>query len=383
MISALPPLSLYVHLPWCVKKCPYCDFNSHELREQAPVDNYIDALLADLEADLPLVWGRSLSSIFIGGGTPSLFPPAAIERLLGAVAARMSLRPAAEITMEANPGALESGPPADYCQAGVNRLSLGVQSFSDESLRRLGRVHDGATAARAVEQAAKAGFASFNLDLMYGLPGQSLEEMRADLRQAIALAPDHISHYQLTLEPNTAFHHRPPPQMPDDELAWEMQSHAHGALAAGGYRQYEVSAFAKDGLASQHNLNYWRFGDYLGLGAGAHGKITNGAEGIVERTVKQRHPKRYLSDATKTIERKTLSASDLVFEFMLGALRLREGFSLTDFDRRTGLQRSELEPGLSEALSKGLMSQENDYLSPTDLGFRYLNDLQALFLDDE
>ncbi len=383
MITASPPLSLYLHLPWCVKKCPYCDFNSHELRTAAPVDSYVDALLADLEADLPMVWGRTLSSIFIGGGTPSLFPPAAIGRLLSAVAARIPLRPGAEITMEANPGALESGPLADYRQAGVNRLSLGVQSFSDHSLSQLGRVHDGSTALQAMEQAGKAGFDSINLDLMYALPTQDLAEMRADLNQAIALAPDHISHYQLTLEPNTAFHHRPPPQMPDDDLAWEMQSLAHELLAEAGYQQYEVSAFARSGLASQHNLNYWRFGDYLGVGAGAHGKITNGAKGVVERTIKQRHPKQYLNSAGKTVECRTLSSSDLVFEFMLGALRLREGFSLADFDHRTGLDRSELEPGLSEALEKKLLSQDGDDLTPTDLGFRYLNDLQALFLNDE
>ncbi len=382
MITALPPLSLYVHLPWCLKKCPYCDFNSHQVPETPPVEAYVDVLLADLEADLPLVWGRTLSSIFIGGGTPSLFPPAAIERLLQGIASRLALRPGAEVTMEANPGALECGPLVDYRQAGVNRLSLGVQSFSDLSLQRLGRVHSADAANEAVSAALAAGFDSINVDLMYGLPAQSLAEMAADLQQAISLGPAHLSHYQLTLEPNTLFHRSPPPQMPDNDLAWDMQELASSMLVEAGYEHYEISAFARPGFACQHNTNYWRFGDYLGIGAGAHGKITNGAKGLVERFIKQRHPKTYLTGPERTIEQRQLDRDDLVFEFMLGALRLQRGFSLQDFDRRTGLSRAALEPQLSQCVENGWLVLDGDQVCPTTMGFQFSNDLQAAFLHD-
>ncbi len=380
MFNGLPPLSLYIHLPWCVRKCPYCDFNSHELRGDAPTSDYVDALLNDLEADLPLVWGRTVSTVFIGGGTPSLFPAAEIERLLSGVAARIALRPGAEVTMEANPGTLESGPLADYRAAGVTRLSLGVQSFSDRLLDKIGRIHDGDCAERAVREALQVGFDGVNVDLMFGLPEQSTAEMVADLQRALALDPGHISHYQLTLEPNTLFHRKPPARMPDADLSWEMTEQAHQLFAAAGYERYEVSAFARPGHECQHNLNYWRFGDYLGIGAGAHGKITSAAEGVVKRLVKQRHPAAYLAGRERIVQSSTLSLDDLVFEFMLGALRLPDGVDVSDFTRRTGLALASLEPERQAGIDKGWLASEAGRLAPSELGYQYLNDVQALFL---
>ncbi|MEM6575629.1 MAG: radical SAM family heme chaperone HemW [Pseudomonadota bacterium] len=382
MLNGLPPLSLYVHLPWCVRKCPYCDFNSHQLKGDAPTADYVDALLTDLEADLPLVWGRTVSTIFIGGGTPSLFPASDIERLLSGVAARIAVRPGAEVTMEANPGTLESGPLADYRAAGVTRLSLGVQSFNDRLLEKIGRIHSADCAEQAVREALQVGFEGINIDLMFGLPGQSTAEMVADLERALALDPGHISHYQLTLEPNTLFHRMPPSQLPDADLSWEMTEQAHQLLADAGYERYEVSAFARQGQACQHNLNYWRFGDYLGIGAGAHGKITSGAEGTVKRFVKQRHPATYLAGPERVIQTTTLGPDDLVFEFMLGALRLRAGVAISDFTRRTGLSLAQLEPELHTGVEKGWLNVDADRIAPSELGYQYLNDVQGLFLRD-
>ncbi|MEM7706513.1 MAG: radical SAM family heme chaperone HemW [Pseudomonadota bacterium] len=382
MFNGLPPLSLYIHLPWCVRKCPYCDFNSHQLKGDAPTTDYVEALLTDLEADLPRVWGRTVSTIFIGGGTPSLFPAKDIERLLSGVAARIAIRPGAEVTMEANPGTLESGPLADYRAAGVTRLSLGIQSFNDRLLEKIGRIHSADCAEQAVREALKVGFEGINIDLMFGLPGQTTAEMVADLERALALDPGHISHYQLTLEPNTLFHRTPPAKLPDADLSWEMTEQAHQLLADAGYERYEVSAFARPGQACQHNLNYWRFGDYLGIGAGAHGKITSAAEGSVKRLVKQRHPATYLAGPERVIQTTTLGPDDLVFEFMLGALRLRAGVAVSDFTRRTGLTMAQLEPELHIGVEKGWLNVDAERIAPSELGYQYLNDVQGLFLRD-
>ncbi len=378
----LPPLALYVHIPWCVKKCPYCDFNSHRAPETLPVDAYVDGLIADLEQDLPWVWGRPLHSIFIGGGTPSLFPPQAIGRLLDAVSARLRLAPAAEVTLEANPGTVEHGPFAGYRAAGVNRVSLGVQSFDDDMLAAIGRIHGADEARRAVDKVREGGIDNLNLDLMYALPGQSLEQARADIDSAIALAPEHISHYQLTLEPYTLFHAQPP-KLPDDDSAWDMQEACQERLAEAGYAQYEVSAYARDGRHSQHNLNYWRFGDYLGIGAGAHGKITLPAENHVIRTWKLKHPRHYLDDAhgpgrlggVTPIER-----DQLPFEYMLNALRLQEGFAWTDFEARTGLDRARIAARMGETIDHGWLTDDGIRVQTTDLGRRFLNDTIAGFL---
>lgn len=294
-----PPLSLYVHLPWCVRKCPYCDFNSHEGRGALPFDAYVDALIADLEHDLPLVWGRTVHSVFFGGGTPSLFPPEFIDRFLQAASARLRFAPGAEITLETNPGTAEHGRFELYQAAGVNRLSFGIQSFDDGCLKRLGRIHDSGEAEAAVKLAQDAGFDNLNLDLMYALPGQTLAMAEHDLRRAFALEPAHISHYQLTLEPNTVFAARPPQGIPDEDGAWDIQEHCQALLAEHGYGQYEVSAYAREGRRCQHNLNYWRYGDYLGIGAGAHGKITLGAEQDILRRWKLKHPTQYLAAAVR------------------------------------------------------------------------------------
>jgi oxygen-independent coproporphyrinogen-3 oxidase len=341
-LAQLPPLSLYIHLPWCLRKCPYCDFNSHEWRggeneaADLPERAYLDALQADLEAALPLVWGRSVQTVFIGGGTPSLFSPASIDALLAMVRARVRLAAGAEITLEANPGTFEAGRFADFARAGVTRLSIGVQSFDDRLLQAIGRVHDGDQARAAVAEAARH-FASFNLDLMYALPGQTLADLAADLDTALGFRPPHLSAYHLTLEPNTLFARHPPP-LPDDDLAADMQSLLQARLAADGLARYEVSAFARDGHRCRHNLNYWEFGDYLGIGAGAHGKISS-ASGVI-RQARLRHPQRYqeaaLAGRAVEIER-VLEAADLPFEFMLNALRLVEGVPATLFGERTGL----------------------------------------------
>ena len=381
-LAALPPLSLYVHLPWCIKKCPYCDFNSHEMaRAELPEQRYIDALIADLEASLPLIWGRSVHSIFIGGGTPSLFSPAAIDRLLGELRARLRLDADCEITLEANPGTFEKDRFKAFRSAGVTRLSVGVQSFNDAHLKALGRVHDSAQAIAAVQEAA-ANFETFNLDIMYALPGQTLEGLEKDMRQALALSPPHISIYHLTIEPNTYFA-KFPPVIPEEDLAYAMLDRITEMTAQSGMQRYEVSAYAKPGHRCFHNLNYWQFGDYLGIGAGAHSKLSF-AHRIV-RQVRWREPRLYMDKALAgeaVTQEAEVSRADLPFEYMLNALRLRDGFKLQDFAEKTGLPVSALHTGLDEAERKGLIERDLTSLRPTERGFDFLNDLQSLFLSD-
>jgi oxygen-independent coproporphyrinogen-3 oxidase len=381
-LAALPPLSLYVHLPWCIKKCPYCDFNSHEMAgADLPEQRYIDALIADLEASLPLIWGRSVHSIFIGGGTPSLFSPAAIDRLLGQLRARLRLDADCEITLEANPGTFEKDRFKAFRHAGVTRLSVGVQSFNDEHLKALGRVHDSAQAIAAVQEAA-ANFETFNLDIMYALPGQTLEGLEKDMRQALALSPPHISIYHLTIEPNTYFS-KFPPVIPEEDLAYAMLDRITEMTAQAGMQRYEVSAYAKPGHRCFHNLNYWQFGDYLGIGAGAHSKLSF-AHRIV-RQVRWREPRLYIDKALAgeaVTQEGEVSRADLPFEYMLNALRLRDGFKLQDFAEKTGLPVSALHTGLEEAERKGLIERDLTSLRPTERGFDFLNDLQSLFLSD-
>ncbi|KRD30068.1 coproporphyrinogen III oxidase [Lysobacter sp. Root916] len=382
---SLPPLSLYVHLPWCVRKCPYCDFNSHEGRGPLPFADYVDALLADLDHDLPLVWGRTVQTVFFGGGTPSLFPPEAIDCFLQAASARLRFAPGCEITLETNPGTAEHGRFELYRGAGVNRLSFGIQSFDDGCLRRLGRIHDSGEAEAAVKLAQDAGYDNLNLDLMYALPEQSLAMAERDLERAFALQPAHVSHYQLTLEPNTVFAARPPQGIPDDDGAWDMQEHCQALLAAHGYAQYEVSAYARPGRRCAHNVNYWRYGDYLGIGAGAHGKITLGAEQAVLRRWKLKHPTQYLARAGSA---EAIGGDDRIgperrpFEFMLNALRLVEGFALSDFEARTGLPEASIAAPLQAAYAQGWLERDGARVRPTELGRRYTNDVIALFLED-
>ncbi|MEF3083854.1 radical SAM family heme chaperone HemW [Luteimonas sp. SMYT11W] len=381
-----PPLSLYVHLPWCVRKCPYCDFNSHEFKGGTPpFDTYVDALLADLDQDLPLVWGRTVHSVFFGGGTPSLFPADAIERILQGASSRLRFAPEAEITLETNPGTAEHGRFEDYRRAGVNRISFGIQTFDDATLKKLGRIHDSAQAAAAVDLARNAGFDNFNLDLMYALPDQTLAMAEADVLRAIDLAPTHISHYQLTLEPNTVFAARPPTGIPDDDLAWDMQERCQALLAEAGYAQYEVSAYARAGRQCAHNLNYWRFGDYLGIGAGAHGKLTLGSEQTILRRWKSKHPVAWLAGAGTQAgiggdER--IEPTRRPFEFMLNALRLVDGFTLTGFEATTGLPPSAIDAPLAVAIDRGWLQRDGDRVVPTELGRRFTNDVVALFLED-
>ena len=379
-LGALPPLSLYVHLPWCIKKCPYCDFNSHEMASgQPPEQAYLDALVADLDAALPLIWGRSVHSIFIGGGTPSLFSPAAIDRLLADLRARLKLSADCEITLEANPGTFEKDRFKAFRRAGVNRLSLGVQSFDDSQLKALGRVHDRAQALAAAREAAEC-FDTFNLDLMYALPGQDLAGLDADLSQALALKPPHLSIYHLTIEPNTYFA-KFPPTVPEDDLAYDMLDHLVARAGQAGLARYEVSAFAQAGHRCWHNLNYWRFGDYLGIGAGAHSKLSFAHR--VVRQVQVREPKLYMERAMQgqaVAQDSEIGRADLAFEFMLNALRLPEGFALQDFTERTGLAPSALQAGLTQAQALGLLEVDLTHARPTARGFDFLNDLQALFL---
>ncbi|HEY0661611.1 MAG TPA: radical SAM family heme chaperone HemW [Lysobacter sp.] len=380
-----PPLSLYVHLPWCVRKCPYCDFNSHEGRGALPFAAYVDALLADLDFDLPLVWGRTVQTVFFGGGTPSLFPPEAIDRFLQGASARLRFAPGCEITLETNPGTAEHGRFELYRAAGVNRLSFGIQSFDDGCLQRLGRIHDSHEADAAVKLAQDAGFENFNLDLMYALPQQSLAMAERDLERAFALQPAHISHYQLTLEPNTVFAARPPQGIPDDDASWDMQEHCQALLADAGYAQYEVSAYARPGRQSAHNLNYWRYGDYLGIGAGAHGKLTLGSEQAVLRRWKLKHPAAYLANAGSAA---AIGGDDRIeparrpFEFMLNAMRLADGFDLSLFEARTDLGRETIAPQLAIAIGNDWLVLDGSHLRPTELGRRFTNDVVALFLRD-
>ena len=381
-LSALPPLSLYVHLPWCLKKCPYCDFNSHELTSpELPEQRYLDALVADLEAALALVWGRTVHSIFIGGGTPSLFSPRAIDRLLADIRARLRLAPDCEVTLEANPGTFERDRFRAFRSAGVTRLSVGVQSFNDTHLKALGRVHDRAQALAAVEEAASA-FDTFNLDLMYALPGQSLADLKQDMATALALQSPHISIYHLTIEPNTYFA-KFPPRIPDQDTAYEMLDLITDMTLAAGLQRYEVSAYARAGHRCWHNLNYWQFGDYLGIGAGAHSKLSF-AHRIV-RQVRHRDPRLYMDKALAgdcVASSTEVTRADLPFEFMLNALRLKEGFALSHYSERTGLSMTAIEPGLIEAERKGLIERDLSRVRPTTRGFDFLNDLQAMFLSD-
>ena len=379
-LSAPPPLSLYVHLPWCLSKCPYCDFNSHPLRGELPEVEYLAALERDMESALPQVWGRAVRTVFLGGGTPSLFSPEAIDRLLATVRSLFRLDPLAEVTLEANPGSFEAGRFRGYREAGVNRLSLGVQSFSDASLRVLGRVHD-ARQARAAAEAAIEVFEEVNLDLMYALPGQDLAALETDLRTALDYRPAHLSAYHLTLEPNTAFATRPP-ELPDPDLAADMQDLVEGLLGAASYRHYETSAYAQPGRECRHNLNYWHFGDYLGIGAGAHGKLSL-PEGIV-RQARVRHPREYLERAGTPAalgEERRVSQAELPFEFMMNALRLTDGFAAGLFHERTGLPLSAAEAALAEAERRGLIERGPERIRPTVLGRQFLNDLLQLFLD--
>ena len=384
MFSSNPPLGLYIHLPWCAQKCPYCDFNSHQA-DEVPETAYVDALLDDLAQELPLIWGRRVESIFIGGGTPSLFSAAAIDQLFSGLRSLINFAPAIEITLESNPGSADSANYRGYREIGINRLSIGVQSFNDNHLQTLGRIHDGASAIAAFELAREAGFDNINLDLMFGLPQQTLDESRQDLAQAIALEPEHISLYQLTLEPNTLFHHQPPAGLPDDDLCWQQQQAGQIRLASAGYRQYEISAYARDGRRSAHNLNYWQFGDYLGIGAGAHGKVTIAGENRVLRRVRKRQPRQYLAaQGHDRIANETeLTEADLCFEFMLNALRLQDGFESRLFHDNTGLSLNHLIPTLKQAQQRQLIEFSGETIRPTALGFNHLNDLQAMFLEPE
>ncbi len=386
-LHSLPPLSLYIHLPWCLKKCPYCDFNSHEWSatsepdQPLPESRYLDALRADLEASLPLIWGRTVHSVFIGGGTPSLFSPAAIDRLLGEVRALLRLDADAEITLEANPGTFEKDRFRAFREAGVTRLSVGVQSFNDAHLKALGRVHDRDQAMAAVEEAAQA-FDTFNLDLMYALPGQTLADCETDVRTALAFSPPHISIYHLTLEPNTYFAKYPPALPPEDE-AWDMLDRITELTGEAGLQRYEVSAYARAGHRCWHNTNYWQFGDYLGIGAGAHSKLSFAHR--VARPVRVREPRLYMERALEgnaVVSADEVSRAELPFEFMLNAMRLKEGFSLQQFMERTGLPLSSIEPGLAQAVQKGLIARDAARVWPTERGFDFLSDLQALFLAD-
>jgi putative oxygen-independent coproporphyrinogen III oxidase len=404
-MQKLPPLSLYVHFPWCVAKCPYCDFNSHSLRGDLPAETYIDALIADLDiavADINVDKNdRAVETIFFGGGTPSLFPPDQLARLLDAVRARLSLAANAEITLEANPGAVEHAAFADYRAAGINRLSLGVQSLDDAKLKALGRIHSAADARSAFAQARAAGFDNINLDFMYALPEQSLAEAMTDVEQALELQPEHISHYHLTLEPNTVFYSRPP-LLPDEELAAEIQLTSAALLEQAGYENYEISAWGKPGYQCRHNLNYWRYGDYLGVGAGAHAKLTaathvhdqghdqdhdqahQGLEQVRWRESRAAHPREYLQrmqDPAGSASRTEISEADAQFEFMLNRLRLREGFLPDEYEHLTGLAASSLKPGLEQAYSRKLLEELDDgRIRPTAMGWRFLDDLQGIFL---
>ncbi len=404
-----PPLSLYVHLPWCVRKCPYCDFNSHAMRGDIPEQGYVNALLRDLESELPRIGRRTIETVFLGGGTPSLFAPESIARLLAGIRDHVPLAPNAEVTLEANPGTVDTERFNGFRDAGVNRLSIGIQSFDDDKLKALGRIHGRAEALRAAEAARAAGFENFNLDLMFGLPGQTLEQAVADIRAAIELHPSHLSVYQLTIEPNTLFHAKPP-TLPDDDTTWDMQLAIQAELAAAGFKQYEVSAYAQPGRECRHNLNYWRFGDYLGIGAGAHGKITHAtddaqgrarvlyrdvrmsraqdaqdgtSEAAITRRWKVKRPEDYLSKAGALAAvggEQRLTRADAIAEFMLNALRLTEGFPVSLFAERTGLALDAVEATLRHAEQQGFVARNAATIRPTEQGQRFLNNLAELFI---
>lgn len=378
------PLSLYIHIPWCLRKCPYCDFNSHASPTDLPEKPYIQALLTNLSQELPYIWGRKLESIFIGGGTPSLFSADSIDELLCGIRTMLPFRPNIEVTLEANPGTFEQEKFKGFRQAGINRLSVGIQSFNIEHLQALGRVHNRDEALRAADIARHAGFDNFNLDLMFGLPAQSIEQALADLQQAIDLQPTHLSWYQLTLEPNTYFY-KHPPVLPEDDLIADMQFKGQELLSHSCYTQYEVSAYARPGFECRHNRNYWEFGDYVAIGAGAHGKITNPAEGSITRYHNYRQPTEYMQQVSRGMARsgqQVLTEADVVFEFMLNALRLHDGFALALFPERTGLAVSQLQAGLDKAVQHGFLTVENEYVRPTPTGWQFLNKVIQLFLED-
>jgi oxygen-independent coproporphyrinogen-3 oxidase len=392
VLKALPPLSLYIHFPWCEKKCPYCDFNSHQIKEVLPGSNlqasngfdetrYIKALIADLETELPRIWGRQVHSIFIGGGTPSLLSAQGMDSLLSAIRARIHLEPDAEITMEANPRSVETEKFAGFAKAGITRVSLGIQSFQDAQLKALGRIHNGAEAKRAIEIALQH-FKSVNLDLMYGLPMQTLDDAKRDVETALAFKTPHLSLYNLTLEPNTYFANFPP-KLPNEDEVDAIFEQSLDLLTKAGFKRYEISAYAKPGMECKHNLNYWRFGDYIGIGAGAHGKISFPDK--VTRQVRERHPETYMQaieqKGNALIESKEISAADLPFEFMLNTLRLTDGVATNTFSERTGLPLSSISKGLDQASKKGLLDPDPTVLKGTPQGLRYLNNLQELFLD--
>ena len=379
MTPPLPPLAAYVHIPWCVRKCPYCDFNSHTYDSGLPEAEYIDALIADLEQELHQVQGRELVSIFFGGGTPSLFSATSLDRLLQAMQQRLSFASDIEITLEANPGTFEQAKFSDYRATGINRLSIGIQSFNPVHLKALGRIHDDSEALAAVDMARRAGFDNLNLDLMHGLPGQTLEQARADIDQAIALAPEHLSWYQLTLEPNTVFYSRTP-KLPEDEVLWDIQEAGQARLAQSGYAQYEISAYARDGRRARHNMNYWQYGDFIGIGAGAHGKLTH-PDGSVERNWKTRQPKDYLNpDKAFLAGSKILSAEELPFDFLMNALRLVDGVPSAWYTQRTGQPLDAIVPLLDKAVQRGLLEPWQQQLRPTEQGRLFLNDLLEMFL---
>ncbi|MGF6147051.1 Oxygen-independent coproporphyrinogen-III oxidase [Kingella potus] len=380
-LAALPPLSLYIHIPWCIKKCPYCDFNSHSLKNGLPEAAYIDALLADLQTELPNIWGRPVETIFFGGGTPSLFQAASIDRLLGGLRSLLRLQPEAEITLEANPGTFEIEKFKGFKDAGITRLSIGVQSFDDTMLKRLGRVHNGSEALRAIDTALKL-FEKVNIDLMYALPGQTVQTALNDTNTAIATGAGHISAYHLTMEPNTPFGHTPPQGLPQDEAALDIEDAVHGALGSAGFIHYETSAFARPQMQCRHNLNYWQFGDYIGIGAGAHGKIS--FPDRIERTVRRRHPNDYLAAMQRNppdgIERKTVSADELPFEFMMNALRLTDGVPAHLLQERTGIPTARIMAQIETARRKGLLENDPAAFRPTAQGRLFLNDLLQCFL---
>ena len=379
---ALPPLSLYVHLPWCVRKCPYCDFNSHAAGDELPADAYVDALLRDLEQDLPLVWGRTVQSVFFGGGTPSLFTARQVETMIIGFRGLLNIAPGAEVTLEANPGTTEYDSFSAYREAGVNRISLGVQSFDDGLLKAIGRIHGRSEIEQAIESIARAGLENYNLDLMYALPGQSVELAVEDIRLALAAGPTHLSHYQLTLEPNTVFH-ASPPVLPNEDAAWEMQQACASHVSDAGMENYEISAWCRPGRACRHNLNYWEYGDFLGIGAGAHGKLTLPAEGAVRRLIRQRHPRTWMEGAVRgdsIVENRVVDSGERVFEFFLNQLRLRGGVRKSMFTPRTGLSWKSVEDRVEELVARGLLEERDERLVPTETGWRFVNEIQAVFL---
>lgn len=381
LMQTLPPLSLYIHVPWCIRKCPYCDFNSHEATGEIPEERYLEALQADIEQALPDVWGRQVHTVFIGGGTPSLLSASAIDRMMAMLRSHFNLWPDAEITLEANPGAAEASRFKSYAQSGINRISLGIQTFDDILLKKLGRVHDGTQARRAIDMA-MAEVKRVNIDLMFALPDQTLESCMADTREALSFGTEHLSIYQLTLEPNTVFA-KYPPKLPEEEIAVTMEEGIEDLMIQNGFERYEVSAFARPGARARHNINYWQFGDYVGLGPGAHGKVS--FPDRIQREIRLRHPERWMQasvqrNGTHRSEKKIVPVEDLPFEFMLNALRLREGVSVDLFTERTGLAYSEISAKIALARSKKLLSTDPSRLQASEMGWRFLNELQSIFL---